>query len=65
LFSDTDIKVILSEDVEYMNYNLNTNTIRINPNTFGKSSIGYNATSFLHELVHAYTSRSLYKVETK
>lgn len=65
LFSDTDIKVVLSEDVEYMDYNLNTNTIRINPNTFGKSSIGYNATSFLHELVHAYTSRSLYKVETK
>ena len=65
LFSrvDVPVKVVDSESLPqgktYMYYNPTTGEITVAIDEFNKCSIGYNATSMLHELVHVFTYSSI------
>ena len=63
---DSNIDVVFSDsvkEVKYMAYNYTDNNIVINSTVFGKNSMGYNAESFAHEIVHAYTVRTMYRIQ--
>lgn len=65
LFSDTDVYIGITEEGDrlangdYMWYSDNTHTIWINKEIFEETNMEYNAKSIVHEMVHAFTSRSL------
>lgn len=65
LFSNTDVYIGITEekdqlaDGDYMWYSDNTHTIWINKEIFEETDMEYNAKSIVHEMVHAFTSRSL------
>lgn len=65
LFSraDVHVRVVESEQLPqgkaYMYYNTSTGEITVAIDEFNKCSIGYNAISMLHELVHAFTANSI------
>lgn len=63
IFKDLNINIPtrLSYSTSYMQYTTDNNAgyITINPNTFSKHGIGYNISSYMHELIHAYTIRSI------
>lgn len=63
LFKDSNILVKLSADTNYMDYSLTSNTIRINPITFSTQSTDRNIRTLMHEIVHAYTVSSIYRVK--
>ena len=63
LFKDSNILIKLSADTEYMDYSLTNNTIRINPTAFSTQSTDRNIKSLMHEIVHAYTVSSIYRVK--
>ncbi|WP_294168800.1 hypothetical protein [uncultured Clostridium sp.] len=46
-----------------MDYSLTNNTIRINPATFSMQSTDRNIRTLMHEIVHAYTVSSIYRVK--
>jgi predicted SprT family Zn-dependent metalloprotease len=46
-----------------MDYSLTNNTIRINPVTFSMQSTDKNIRTLMHEIVHAYTVSSIYRVK--
>lgn len=46
-----------------MDYSLTSNTIRINPITFSTQSTDRNIRTLMHEIVHAYTVSSIYRVK--
>ena len=60
---DVPIRIVESESLPqgkaYMYYNATTGEITVAIDEFNKCSIGYNATSMLHELVHAFTYSSI------
>lgn len=65
LFSRADIPVRIVESEQlpqgksYMYYNTTTGEITVAIDEFNRCSIGYNAVSMLHELVHAFTANSI------
>lgn len=65
LFSraDVHVRVVESEQLPrgktYMYYRPATGEITVAIDEFNKCSVGYNAVSILHELVHAFTSSSI------
>lgn len=69
LFSDTDIYIGITEekdqlaDGDYMWYSDGTHTIWINKELFEQTDMEYNAKSIVHEMVHAFTSRSFENVK--
>ena len=63
LFKDSNILIKLSADTEYMDYSLTNNTIRINPTAFSTQSTDRNIRTLMHEIVHAYTVSSIYRVK--
>lgn len=63
LFKDSNILIELSANTQYMDYSLTNNTIRINPATFSMQSTDRNIRTLMHEIVHAYTVSSIYRVK--
>lgn len=59
----TDNTEDIAEHDDYMWYNPNTHTIWIVKDKFEQYPLEYNAVSLVHEMVHAFTSRSLHNVE--
>lgn len=67
LFKNTDIPVTfvkLGLEGKYMFYDAKNHTITINTDKFGINSMEFNAESILHEIVHAYTTRTLLRVKS-
>lgn len=70
LFSNTDVYIGITEEKDqlangdYMWYSDNTHTIWINKEIFEETSMEYNAKSIVHEMVHAFTSRSFENVKS-
>lgn len=70
LFSDTDVYIGITEEKDqlangdYMWYSDNTHTIWINKEIFEETDMEYNAKSIVHEMVHAFTSRSFENVKS-
>lgn len=69
LFSDTDVYIGITEERDqlangdYMWYSSNTHTIWISKEIFEETDMEYNAKSIVHEMVHAFTSRSFENVK--
>ena len=69
LFSDTDVYIGITEEGDrlangdYMWYSSNTHTIWISKEIFEETDMEYNAKSIVHEMVHAFTSRSFENVK--
>lgn len=69
LFSDTDVYIGITEEKDqlangaYMWYSDITHTIWINKELFEQTHMEYNAKSIVHEIVHAFTSRSFENVK--
>lgn len=68
LFADSNVDIFVSDDASfngksYMWYSDTTHTIWINQNAFESTSMEYNAKSIVHEMVHAFTSRSFENVK--
>ena len=65
LFSNVDvpIRIVETESLPqgkaYMYYNTTTGEITVAIDEFNNCSIGYNAVSMLHEMVHAFTANSI------
>ena len=65
LFSNIDVPVriveteYLPQGKTYMYYNPTTGEITVAIDEFNKCSVGYNAVSMLHEMVHAFTVSSI------
>lgn len=68
LFKDTDIPITFKRlgtepKAVYMEYAVIPHTITINVDKFNTSTMADNAESIMHELVHAYTSRTLLRIK--
>lgn len=66
LFVNTDIEVrskALGNNTVYMFYSAGKHMIGINTTIFGTTTMGYNAVSLMHEIVHAYTTRTLDRIK--
>ncbi len=69
VFSQTNVPVTFQKlgtetEAKYMYYNAKTHEIVINTDKFNYNLMGDNAESLFHELVHAYTSRTLLRVKS-
>lgn len=51
-----------TDEDPYMYYDVISNNIVVNSDKFGIASMGYNTHSIMHEIVHAYTSRTLLRI---
>lgn len=68
LFSQTNIPVTFQRlgtdtKAKYMYYNTATHEIVVNTDKFNSNLMGDNAEAMFHELVHAYTSRTLLRIK--
>lgn len=66
LLAKSNIDIFLDDDgtmTRYMTYNPTESAIAINRKNFYKNTIGYNAESIAHEIIHAYTVRTLSRIK--
>lgn len=64
--SDTNVYVLIDDEgsiTSYMDYNPSTDTIVINAQVFSRNTMGYNAESIAHEIIHAHTVRTLSRIK--
>lgn len=61
--TNTEVFIYNPSVRDYMSYNAGNDIIYINQNEFNKNRIGYNAESLAHEIVHAYTARTILRIE--
>ena len=69
LFKNTDVPVVfyrlgLDEDADYMYYSPERHNIVVNVDKFNRTTMGYNSQSIMHDIVHAFTTRTLVRIKS-